>query len=140
MAVLTRSNVLDHLADGRLTINPLLDVEEQVSEGSVNVRLGTTFIDTKVRSYSEIDPKTLSLENIKRLQERIRLPFGETYVLHPRRLVLGSTFEFIALPAAVCGYVLSRSRYGRAGLMVATATYIHPFWKGCLTLELFNYG
>lgn len=30
--------------------------------------------------------------------------------------------------------------YGRLGLMVATATYIHPCWKGCLTLELYNYG
>ncbi len=44
------------------------------------------------------------------------------------------------MPVNLSGYVLSRSRYGRIGLMVATATYIHPGWKGCLTLELFNYG
>ena len=24
--------------------------------------------------------------------------------------------------------------------MVATAAYVHPLWKGCLTLELYNYG
>ncbi len=139
MVVLTKVDIVRRLG-GDLIVTPLLNESEQVAEGSINVRLGTKFIDTKVREYSELDPKTLSLEQIKKFQERIQLSFGGHYVLHPRRLVLAVTFEFIALPSDLCGYVLSRSRYGRAGLMVATATYIQPCWKGCLTLELFNYG
>jgi len=48
--------------------------------------------------------------------------------------------EFISLPSDIAGFVLSRSGYGRTGLLIATATYIHPGWKGCLTLELENLG
>jgi dCTP deaminase len=139
MGTLTKGELLARLKND-LVVAPLLDETEQVSEGSINVRLGTKFIATKVREYSLLDPADLSLDRIKAFQERIQLSFGNQYVLHPRRLVLAVTFELIALPLDLCGYVLSRSRYGRAGLMVATATYIQPGWKGCLTLEMFNYG
>lgn len=44
------------------------------------------------------------------------------------------------MPPDLAGYVLSRSSYGRIGLIVATATFIHPDWRGCLTLELVNLG
>jgi len=44
------------------------------------------------------------------------------------------------MPLDLCGFVLSRSAYGRAGLLIATATYVHPGWHGCLTLELENLG
>ena len=139
VSILARDELLARLKTD-LVVTPLLDQLEQVSEGSINVRLGTKFIATKVREYVALDPAKLSTDRIKAVQERIQLSFGNRYVLHPRRLVLAATFEFIALPPDLCGYVLSRSRYGRAGLMVATATYIQPGWKGCLTLEMFNYG
>jgi deoxycytidine triphosphate deaminase len=68
------------------------------------------------------------------------VPFDDNFVLHPGSFLLGATLEFIALPTDMAGFVLSRSGYGRAGLLIATATYIHPGWKGCLTLELENLG
>lgn len=139
MPILSKSQLLTRLRDD-LIVSPVLDLQSQVSEGSINVRLGTTFIDTRLRAFDVIDPKRLSVEEIQRFQEKIQLAFGSPYVLHPRRLVLASTFEFISCPPDLCGFVLSRSRYGRAGLMVATATYVQPGWSGCLTLEMFNYG
>jgi len=140
MSVLTEDAIRKRLFDKRdLVITPILDIE-QISDGSVDIRLGTKFIDTKIREFTELNPPDLSVDKIKEFQERIDKVFGSTYILHPRRLILATTFEFISLPEDLSGFVLSRSRYGRAGLMVATATYIHPLWRGCLTLELFNYG
>jgi dCTP deaminase len=40
----------------------------------------------------------------------------------------------------VLAYVIGRSSWGRLGLIIATATVIHPGFKGCITLELVNHG
>ena len=40
----------------------------------------------------------------------------------------------------LCALILSRSSYGRAGLLIAAAFFVHPGWHGCLTLELENLG
>jgi dCTP deaminase len=37
-------------------------------------------------------------------------------------------------------YVIGKSSLGRRGLIIATATGVHPGFKGCLTLELSNVG
>jgi deoxycytidine triphosphate deaminase len=36
--------------------------------------------------------------------------------------------------------VVGRSSWGRLGLIVATAVFVHPGFRGCLTLELVNEG
>jgi dCTP deaminase len=40
----------------------------------------------------------------------------------------------------VAGYVVGKSSLGRRGLIIATATGVHPGFTGCLTLELTNVG
>jgi len=139
MSVLTKELIIRLIRKKNPIVSPILD-EAQIDEGSINVRLGTKFIITKRPEYGVIDPSKLSHSEIRKFQTKIHRDFGQTLYLHPRQLVLASTFEFINLPKDLSGYVLSRSSYGRIGLMVATATYIHPLWKGCLTLELLNYG
>src|SRR5262249_24459312 len=64
----------------------------------------------------------------------------ETFVLHPNELVLAATMEWFRLPEKLAGYVTSRSSWGRAGLIVATAVAVHPGFAGCITLELVNTG
>ena len=120
-------------------ITPILD-REQIGEGSVDIRLSTQFIVNKRPQLSEIDPMTLTAEKVRKFQELVVVPFEDRFMLHPGSFLLGCTLEFIALPDDICGFVLSRSGYGRAGLLVATATYVHPGWHGCLTLELENLG
>jgi dCTP deaminase len=68
------------------------------------------------------------------------VPFGKSFILHPRSFVLGSTLEWLRMPKDFAGYVTSRSSWGRRGLIIATATGVHPGFSGCLTLELFNAG
>lgn len=66
--------------------------------------------------------------------------FGESYYLHPGSFALGVTLEWIRLRADLAGYVIGKSSWGRRGLIIATATGVHPGFKGCLTLELTNVG
>jgi len=137
-SVLSRQRLLERL--GRdLVISPILE-ESQIGEGSVDISLGTRFIRSRRAKATQINFPDLDKQKIRSFQETIVVPFGEHYILHPKSFVLGSTFEFIAMPQDLCGFVLSRSSYGRAGLLIATATFVHPGWRGCLTLELENLG
>jgi dCTP deaminase len=75
-----------------------------------------------------------------KISETVYTPFGGKYILHPRCFVLASTLEWIRLPRNLAGYVIGRSSWGRRGLIIATATGVHPGFTGCLTLELTNVG
>jgi len=78
------------------------------------------------------DPRAIQLD--------IELAWTERFVLHPNELVLGSTLEYIVLPKDLSAQVITRSSYGRLGLLSATAVQVHPHFHGCLTLELVNLG
>jgi len=139
MAILTADVLREEIRARRIVVTPVLDAD-QIEEGSVNLRLGCDFIVMKRSEVVALDPRETSTHHIRRVQRLITVPFGGHFVLHPGELVLGAVFEFVAFPENRCGLVLSRSSYGRLGLLVATATYIHPLWRGWLTLELYNYG
>ena len=127
----------------RLVITPILNPDVQINEGAVDVRLGTTFILTQKTEFPQMeatDNKYRLKENIEKYQFRVSKRFHEGFVLHPHQLVLGSTLEYLAFPPGLGGYVLSRSSWGRLGLIIATATFVNPGFKGCLTLELLNLG
>jgi dCTP deaminase len=81
-----------------------------------------------------------SQQGVDEQQERVVVPFGEELWLHPRHFILASTLEFLGLPNDLSAYVVGRSSWGRLGLVVATAVYVHPGFHGCLTLELVNEG
>lgn len=126
----------------RLIITPLLDEDEQVGPGSVYLRLGTEFIETSRRTAAQIDPLTNEMVGTgsARPDSKTFVPLADGFVLHPGQLVLGCTLEFLQLPANVPGQVVSRSSWGRLGLLVATAVAVQPGFKGVLTLELVNTG
>lgn len=74
------------------------------------------------------------------MQSLIRKGWGESFYLHPGELVLAATLEYIVMPADLTAQVITRSSYGRLGLLSATAVQVHPDFHGCLTLELVNLG
>jgi dCTP deaminase len=75
-----------------------------------------------------------------KLSKEYYVRFGGEFILHPKAFVLGATIEWIRLPANRAAYVIGRSSWGRYGLVIATATGVHPGFTGCLTLELSNIG
>jgi dCTP deaminase len=137
--VLTHQEIRTRLQTD-LVISPLLEPDQQIRDASVDIRLGTSFIVSKRPQLAHIDPSELDGRKIRKFQQKEFVPFGGTFFLHPGHLVLGCTFEFLAIPKDLSGFVLSRSSYGRIGLLVATATFVNPGWQGCLTLELENLG
>jgi dCTP deaminase len=140
-AVLSRGELRRRLYEERdLIVSPMLDPVKQIGDGSIDISLGTRFIVSHKPLLTQIHPRSLDSKEIRKFQREIVVPFGEELTLHPHNFLLGCTFEFIAFPRDLCGFVLSRSSYGRAGLLIATATYVHPGWQGCLTLELENLG
>jgi hypothetical protein len=52
--------------------------------------------------------------------------------------VLGATLEFIKLPYDISGEILTKSSVARTFVLIETAPWIHPSYRGCLTLEIAN--
>ncbi|MGY3236692.1 dCTP deaminase [Bradyrhizobium sp. USDA 4448] len=131
----------------RLAIVPLPDVAQVRRRGaaSVDLRLGRwfrSFKQTRTNSVSLVGrdaSHALPPTEMSRTRQHF-VPFGDCYVLHPGRFVLGATLEWLRLPAGLSGYVTGKSSLGRHGLVIETAAGIHPFFSGCLTLELANIG
>ena len=127
-----------------LIVTPMPDLDDLVKSGaaSVDLRLGCWFLvcrQTRTGLLNVYD-KSVDVPNEVKLTKSYYVPFGEKFVLHPKSFVLGVTLEWIRLPADRAAYVVGRSSWGRHGLIIATATGVHPGFTGCLTLELSNVG
>ena len=143
MAVLGRSAISDRMKRSdyltRLLVTPLLS-EDQIGQASIDIRLGSSLLIPK-KSYVEkqdVTDKSRIREIEKRLYERVRLKYKSKFMLHPNQLILGVSFEYLSLPRDVSCTIMSRSSWGRLGLVVATAAMVQPGYKGCITLELVN--
>lgn len=143
MSVLGRKLIKQRLQhndfEQRLFITPLLNPEVQIGDSSVDIRLGNDFKVTK-RGNLEAINLGLPKNQIQNPVRRHCTNFFEAFTLHPNEFVLARTLEHFRLPEDVSGYVTSRSFYGRQGLIIATATIIHPGFNGTVILELVNVG
>lgn len=143
MSVLTRANIIQRMKDSdyasKLLITPLL-TEDQIGPASVDIRLGSSIIIPK-KTYvdtQDVTDRSRIREVERRLYDRTRLKHKDKFTLHPNQLILGVTFEYLSLPQDIFCTIMSRSSWGRLGLVVATAAAVQPGYKGCLTLELVN--
>lgn len=128
------------MSDDPLSITPCPDLNALHKSGaaSLDLRLGTWFATLRQAKLSHLKPGHGAPE--AQLTKSIYVPFGSAYYLHPRSFVLGVTLEWLRLPRNLAAYVIGRSSWGRRGLVIATATGVHPGFQGCLTLELSNLG
>jgi deoxycytidine triphosphate deaminase len=117
---------------------PLARLHKDCPKGAgLDLRLGNRFIVFRRTSTAYFDPLEEGSDP-KAVQVFFHLNWNEDLVLHPNELVLGATLEYLRLPEDLSGQVITRSSYGRLGLLSATAVQIHPHFRGCLTLELVN--
>jgi len=130
--------------DDPLIITPTPEIETLRKSGaaSIDIRLGCWFLACRPTRTGLLDvyEKPTDVPSEAKLTKSYYVPFGEGFVLHPKAFVLGVTLEWIRLPADRAAYVVGRSSWGRHGLIIATATGVHPGFTGCLTLELSNIG
>lgn len=127
-----------------VVIIPPPDVKavETSGESAVSLRLGRWFASIKQTSVTELDVLPSDSEGASETTSSKYhfVPFGHPFVIHPGRFVLGSTLEWIKLPATISGYVAGKSTWGRRGIIIETAAGVHPGFSGCLTLEIANLG
>lgn len=126
----------------RLVITSLLADDQLTDDGaSVDVRLGHEFIIGERSILSEIEPRDISEEaDVGQYLRRVHVPLHGKFALHPRQFALAATLEYIRLPLGLTAQVIGRSRWARAGLIIEMASFVHPGYAGCLTLELQNLG
>lgn len=137
------SRMLSNEEGRRLTITPLLDVA--IQDSGIDIRLGADFIvfrhsATSVFDSVALDERIGHSQDPRKIQEKVAKSWGEPFILHPGELVLASTMEYIVLPDDVAAQVVTRSSYGRLGLITATAVQVQPGSRNCITLELVNHG
>ena len=144
MSILSVNEIKDRLKhekeEKRIVVTPILDDKWQVNQIGIDCRLSNQFIIFKTQNIGSFDIKEYYSNSgaLRRLSKEVVVPFGGRFILHPQTMVLGSTFEFISLPPDVAASIEGRSSWARIGLMVATASYVAPGFKGCITLELSN--
>jgi dCTP deaminase len=125
----------------RIIPQPDLAFLQKSGAASVDLRLGTWFAAPRPSRTPVLDVGAGESDTIEpRLMKQSYVPFGEKFYLHPRSFVLAVTLEWVRLPADLACYVVGKSGWGRRGLIIATATGVHPTFSGCLTLELANVG
>jgi dCTP deaminase len=130
----------DPSTDDPLVVTPTPDLASLETSGaaSIDLRLGTWFLTLRQArmTHLQTDDSTPNAQ----LTKTHYVPFGDQYILHPQSFVLSVTLEWMRLPRNLAAYVVGRSSWGRRGLIIATATGVHPGFTGCLTLELTNVG
>lgn len=127
----------------KLVVTPILNAEQQIPDhaAAVDLRLGPQFIVAKRSHFSEIDARDAeTLTTVYQSQEHFDVGMEGEIVIHPQQFLLAATLEYLRIPMDLTGSVIGRSSWGRIGLIIATATAVHPGFTGCLTLELQNLG
>jgi dCTP deaminase len=120
-----------------LVITPLNpeDIDDLFDADSVDLRLGCYFLLPKTLDQPFFSPDRSSQTS---LHVKVHVPLGQFLVVPAHQTILGATLEFIKLPSDVSGQVLTKSSVARTFIVVETAPWIHPRYRGCLTLEIAN--
>jgi deoxycytidine triphosphate deaminase len=130
-----RQRLYDPLDSFSITPRPML---ESIGLGSVDLSVGGTFLIASRASVARVSASRP--QESRRLFVEQRRSGDDALVVLPGQFVLAATLEYLSLPADLCGFVQSRSTYGRLGLISATATYVTAGYQGCPTLEIANVG
>src|SRR5260370_24442337 len=141
--VLSRKEILHRMEkfgvrDRRnLVITPLLYKKKSdvFDADSVDLRLGCYFLLLKTLDQPFFSPDK---DSATYLHVKVHVPLGRFLVVPAHQTILGGTLEFIKLPRDVAGQVLTKSSVARTFIIVETAPWIHPQYRGCLTLEIAN--
>jgi dCTP deaminase len=142
MSLLSTAEIFNHMyevnLDKRLVITPLLS-QEQISDGTVDLRVGTDFIIPKRSDAHLFDPMEYAkMREISIKADIDYVPIGEAFYLHPNKVMLAGTIEYLSIPNDLAGRVQARSSYERLGLSISTLA--NPGYRGALTLTLVNTG
>ncbi len=137
--VLSDTDILQYIRDGKIKITPEPDLETQLGSCSIDFRLSNTFRVFEHSKYPYIDLRTrIDADDLMR---RVDVPDGDAFTMQPGEFVLAATQEKLELANDVMARLEGRSSLGRLGIIVhSTAGLFDPGWVGTATLELGNLG
>jgi dCTP deaminase len=140
MAVLSKNAISNRLVldvddDRSLVVTPLLARGEAFDDDSLDLRLGCYFLLPRSPGFPFYCPDEHSSFSF---HTRVHVPLGDFLVVPAHQTVLGATMEFIKLPHDVAGEILTKSSVARTFTVIESAPWIHPNYRGCLTLEIAN--
>jgi dCTP deaminase len=132
--ILTKEAIFDKIRKKEIIIEPF--DETAIGPASIDLTLDETVrVFEKNDKIIEITDRTDSNHITKKIN------LSEGYILKPGELVLGITKEKITLPSNIGGWLNSRSRFARLGLMShVTAPFIQPGVSNKQVLEIYNAG
>lgn len=141
MSVLSSRSIEDRLrrriSDPKsLVITPILGTERPFDYDAIDLRLGSVFLIPQSPPAPFLDPT--EPDSAKHSHLKVHKPLGSYLVIPAHQTVLGATLEFVKLPNDVSGQILTKSSVARTFLLIETAPWIHPLYRGCLTLEIAN--
>jgi dCTP deaminase len=144
MAVITKGEIerrlrLEITDPQSVVITPLLRrsriFSPSADSDSIDLRLGTHFLLPQIPPLAYTYP---SEDSARWSHVRVQVPLGSYLVVPAHETVLGATLEFIKLPPDLSGEILTKSSVARTFIVIETAPWIHPSYRGCLTLEIAN--
>lgn len=124
-----------------IVITPL--DEDSMDSDSVDLRLGCYFRIPVISSTPYVNPRkhTASTQHSSLVHKPFRSKWGRApFFLQPQHSVLATTLEYIKVPCDVSGQILTKSSWARLFVTIESAPWIHPSFRGCLTLEITNLG
>jgi len=132
--ILTKPEIQKEIKKGRIKITPYNP--KTLGPASLDLTL-----DNQLRVFRSLDKdvNVNSRTDYKKLTRKVK--FNKSYYLKPGELVLGITKEKITLPNNICGWLSSRSRFARIGMMIhITAPFVQPGISNKQVLEIYNAG
>jgi dCTP deaminase len=130
--ILAKPEILRRIKAGKIRIEPY--DENTVGPASIDLTL-----DNKLRIFNSDQHITQPDIDYKTLTSLVDISAG--YLLEPGELVLGITRERMTLPDDLCGWLNSRSRFARIGLMShIAAPFLAPGISNKQILEIYNAG
>lgn len=112
-----------------------LPAPEDFDEDSIDLRLGAHFFVPRAHRSPCYCPGVTPAEA---LYQEEHVPVGQYIVVPAHHTVLGATLEFVRLPHDMAGQILTKSSWARSFIIIETAPWVHPLYRGCLTLEIAN--
>ncbi len=114
--ILSDRDIKKRLEKGDLVIEPLDNPELQIQPASIDLRLGSEFMEFKRSNIPCIHPDIE--EETEEYTRKVEVDQGDEYVLHPGDFVLGTTYETVEIPNDLVARVEGRSSLGRLAIVV----------------------
>jgi dCTP deaminase len=126
------------LEDGHIQFDPNIDLDTQIQDASIDVRLGHILrIPTRLEGRILAPDERIDQEL---LGDKFPIQPGG-YNLEPQQFVLGHTLEKVNLPLHLSARLEGKSSLARLGLMIHfTSAHIAPGFDGIIVLEMLNHS